>query len=215
VPADIRATIDTAALQPGGATAALLGLPDGTRIGDWVNPQAVGAEHAMGFMRVLPSTWRVEAAVAPVARATPTARWTRWWWPGRTCAPGHLSARTAVARSTTWRNPRGPTTAAGSSPPAAATVPCVWDAAGEHRATLIPLLDGWTCITPLGGYKLGGRPGSGPGSARFEPGELDNLTLLQAAKGQTKVIVTSPTQHFMRPRKAAVYSAADYELSVQ
>ena len=48
VPADIRATIDAAALQPGGATATLLGLPDGRRIGDWVNPQPVGAEHAMG-----------------------------------------------------------------------------------------------------------------------------------------------------------------------
>src|SRR5215472_14595001 len=47
VPADIRAGIDTAALRPGGAAAALLGLPDGRRIGDWVAPQPVGAEHAM------------------------------------------------------------------------------------------------------------------------------------------------------------------------
>jgi hypothetical protein len=64
VPADIRAAVDAAALEPGGATAALLGLSDGRRIGDWVNPQPVGAEHAMGFM-LLPSTWRIEAAVAP------------------------------------------------------------------------------------------------------------------------------------------------------
>ena len=65
VPADIRAAIDTDALQPGGATAGLLGLAGGRRIGDWVAPQPVGAEHAMGFMQFVPSTWRVEAAVAP------------------------------------------------------------------------------------------------------------------------------------------------------
>jgi hypothetical protein len=47
VPTDVRATIDVTALQPGGATAALLGLPAGRRIGDWVNPQPVGGEHAM------------------------------------------------------------------------------------------------------------------------------------------------------------------------
>jgi hypothetical protein len=38
VPADIRARIDPAALQPGGAAATLLGLKDGRRVGDWVNP---------------------------------------------------------------------------------------------------------------------------------------------------------------------------------
>src|SRR3989440_4479072 len=65
VPADVRSTIDASALQPGGATAQLLGLPDGRRIGDWVNPEPVGVEHAMGFMQFLPSTWRTEAAVAP------------------------------------------------------------------------------------------------------------------------------------------------------
>ncbi len=65
MPGDIRSGIDAAVLQPGGATSALLGLPDGRRIGDWVNPRPVGAEHAMGFMQLLPSTWRVEAAVAP------------------------------------------------------------------------------------------------------------------------------------------------------
>jgi CHAP domain len=65
VPDDVRAHIDAAALQPGGATAALLGLPDGRRIGEWVNPQPVGAEHAMGLMQFLPSTWRTEARIAP------------------------------------------------------------------------------------------------------------------------------------------------------
>src|SRR5215831_5328508 len=35
VPADIRADIDVAALQAGGATATMLGLNDGRRIGDW------------------------------------------------------------------------------------------------------------------------------------------------------------------------------------
>jgi hypothetical protein len=66
VPADIRAKIDPAALAAGGATATLLGLAGGRRIGDWVNPQPVGSaqEHAMGFMQFLPSTWRVEAAAA-------------------------------------------------------------------------------------------------------------------------------------------------------
>ncbi len=65
VPADIQAHVDLAALQPGGATATLLGLAGGRRIGDWVNPQPVGDEHAVGFMQFLPSTWRVEAAAAP------------------------------------------------------------------------------------------------------------------------------------------------------
>jgi hypothetical protein len=37
VPADIRANIDAAALQPGGATATMLGLKDGRRIGDYLN----------------------------------------------------------------------------------------------------------------------------------------------------------------------------------
>jgi len=65
VPADIRAQVDAAALAAGGATATMLGLKDGRRIGDWVNPQPVNGEHAMGFMQFLPSTWRVEAAAAP------------------------------------------------------------------------------------------------------------------------------------------------------
>src|SRR5262245_58819784 len=44
----------------------MLGLPDGRRMGDWVNPQPVAdGEHAMGLMQFLPSTWRVEAAAAP------------------------------------------------------------------------------------------------------------------------------------------------------
>src|SRR5205807_86035 len=62
---DLRAAIDASTLQPGGANTQLLGVPDGRRIGDWVNPQPVGAEHAMGFVQFLPSTWRTEAAVAP------------------------------------------------------------------------------------------------------------------------------------------------------
>ena len=67
MPADIRAQVDAAALAAGGATATMLGLKDGRRIGDWVNPQPVGPaqEHAMGLMQFLPSTWRVEAAAAP------------------------------------------------------------------------------------------------------------------------------------------------------
>ena len=48
-PADIRVYVDGAAIQPGGATAQLLGLPDGRRIGDWVDPQPVGVEHAVGL----------------------------------------------------------------------------------------------------------------------------------------------------------------------
>jgi hypothetical protein len=64
VPAEIRADIDAAALQAGGATAMMLGLKDGRRIGDWVNPQPVNGEHAMGLMQFLPSTWRTEAAAA-------------------------------------------------------------------------------------------------------------------------------------------------------
>ena len=43
----------------------MLGLKDGRRIGDWVNPQPVNGEHAMDFMQFLPSSWRVEAAAAP------------------------------------------------------------------------------------------------------------------------------------------------------
>jgi hypothetical protein len=49
-PADIRAGIDATALQPDAATIALLGLPDGRRIGVWVNLHAIGPaqEHAIG-----------------------------------------------------------------------------------------------------------------------------------------------------------------------
>jgi hypothetical protein len=36
-----------------------------------VNPQPVGAEHAMGFMQFLPSTWRAEAAAAPGGPSDP------------------------------------------------------------------------------------------------------------------------------------------------
>ena len=65
MPANVRADVDASALQPAGATAQLLGRPDRRRIGDWANPQLVGAEHAMGFMQFLPSTWRTESAAAP------------------------------------------------------------------------------------------------------------------------------------------------------
>jgi membrane-bound lytic murein transglycosylase B len=66
VPADVRGHVDRAALQPGGATATLLGISDGRRIGDWVDPIPVaGGQHAMGFMQFLPSTWRQEAPLAP------------------------------------------------------------------------------------------------------------------------------------------------------
>lgn len=65
VPADVRTRIDTAALQASGMTATILGLAGGRGIGDWVNPQPVGTEHAMGFMQFLPSTWRGEALAAP------------------------------------------------------------------------------------------------------------------------------------------------------
>jgi membrane-bound lytic murein transglycosylase B len=66
VPADLRRHVDPAALRPGGETVQLLGLADGRRIGDWVDPLAVaGGQHAMGFMQFLPSTWRQEAPLAP------------------------------------------------------------------------------------------------------------------------------------------------------
>jgi hypothetical protein len=65
VPPDILAHVDAAALAPGGAIAVLLGLPSGISIGDWVDPVAVGGEHALGFMQFLPSTWREEAPLAP------------------------------------------------------------------------------------------------------------------------------------------------------
>jgi hypothetical protein len=71
VPPDIRASVDAAALQPGGATATMLRLAGGRRIGDWVNPQSVNGEHAMGLMQFLPSTWRVESATAPGAPRDP------------------------------------------------------------------------------------------------------------------------------------------------
>jgi len=66
VPADVRSRVDRSALLPGGATASLLGIADGRRIGDWVDPIPVaGGQHAMGFMQFLPSTWRREAPLAP------------------------------------------------------------------------------------------------------------------------------------------------------
>ncbi|HXM55997.1 MAG TPA: transglycosylase SLT domain-containing protein [Candidatus Dormibacteraeota bacterium] len=72
VPADVRSHIDRTALEPGGETYLLLGLSDGRRIGDWVNPIPVaGGQHAMGFMQFLPSTWREEAPLAPGRPADP------------------------------------------------------------------------------------------------------------------------------------------------
>jgi len=66
VPADLRGRVDAAALRPGGSTARLLGIDDGRRVGDWVNPTPVaGGQHAMGFMQFLPSTWRQESGLAP------------------------------------------------------------------------------------------------------------------------------------------------------
>lgn len=66
VPADLRSHVDLVALKPGGSTAVMLGLTDGRRIGDWVNPRPVaGGQHAMGFMQFLPTTWREEVAAAP------------------------------------------------------------------------------------------------------------------------------------------------------
>jgi membrane-bound lytic murein transglycosylase B len=72
VPADLRRHVNPAALRPGGETVQLLGLADGRRIGDWVDPLAVaGGQHAMGFMQFLPSTWRQEAPLAPGRPADP------------------------------------------------------------------------------------------------------------------------------------------------
>jgi len=66
VPADLRSHVDLVALKPGGSTAMMLGLGEGRRIGDWVNPRPVaGGQHAMGFMQFLPTTWREEASAAP------------------------------------------------------------------------------------------------------------------------------------------------------
>jgi len=72
VPVDVRGRVDVAALQSGGATARLLGIQDGRRVGDWVNPEPVaGGQHAMGFMQFLPSTWRQEVAAAPSSPSDP------------------------------------------------------------------------------------------------------------------------------------------------
>src|SRR5262249_58263084 len=66
VPADLRRHVDVVALKPGGSTAVMLGLNEGRRIGDWVNPRPVaGGQHAMGFMQFLPTTWREEVSAAP------------------------------------------------------------------------------------------------------------------------------------------------------
>jgi len=72
VPADVRSHVDVLALQPGGSTVAMLGLDEGRRIGDWVNPRAVaGGQHAMGFMQFLPTTWREEVRAAPQRPSDP------------------------------------------------------------------------------------------------------------------------------------------------
>lgn len=66
VPPDLRSHVDVVALKPGGSTAVMLGLNEGRRIGDWVNPRPVaGGQHAMGFMQFLPTTWRQEVSAAP------------------------------------------------------------------------------------------------------------------------------------------------------
>jgi hypothetical protein len=58
---DLVGDVDLAALAPGGAVAAEVNRPAGVALGDWVDPQAVGAEHAVGFMQLLPSTWHAYA----------------------------------------------------------------------------------------------------------------------------------------------------------
>lgn len=62
---DLAAAIDGLALGPGGAVAAVVGRPAGVALGDWVDPIAVDAEHAVGFAQFLPSTWRRLAAANP------------------------------------------------------------------------------------------------------------------------------------------------------
>lgn len=72
VPADLRSHIDLVALKPGGSTAVMLGILDGRRIGDWVNPRPVaGGQHAMGFMQFLPTTWREQVSAAPKRPSDP------------------------------------------------------------------------------------------------------------------------------------------------
>ena len=72
VPPDVRSHIDPLALKAGGKTAVMLGLSEGRRIGDWVNPHPVaGGQHAMGFMQFLPSTWREQVVSAPAGASDP------------------------------------------------------------------------------------------------------------------------------------------------
>jgi murein DD-endopeptidase MepM/ murein hydrolase activator NlpD len=59
---DLAGAVDQAAIAPGGTVAALVGRPAGVHLGDWLNPQPVGGEHAAGFAQFLPSTWRSLAA---------------------------------------------------------------------------------------------------------------------------------------------------------
>ncbi len=67
---DLAGAVDQAAIAAGGPVATLVDRPQGIRLGDWVNPQPVGAEHAAGFAQFLPSTWRaVGAAHARPGRA--------------------------------------------------------------------------------------------------------------------------------------------------
>jgi len=55
---DLAGSIDVTALGPGGTVATEVGRPQGIRLGDWINPQPIGGEHAVGFAQFLPSTWR-------------------------------------------------------------------------------------------------------------------------------------------------------------
>jgi hypothetical protein len=59
---DLASAVDRAALGAGGATATLVGRPQGVALGDWADPIPVGADHALGFAQFLPTTWRAVAA---------------------------------------------------------------------------------------------------------------------------------------------------------
>ena len=64
---DVASAVDRNALGAGGPVAVLVGRREGVRLGDWANPEPVGAEHAIGFAQFLPSTWRRIAAQHPRA----------------------------------------------------------------------------------------------------------------------------------------------------
>lgn len=65
VPADIRVSVNLAALAPGGPTATLLQLDGGRRLGDWAAAGPQPGNPGVGFLEIPVAVWRAQAPHTP------------------------------------------------------------------------------------------------------------------------------------------------------